>query len=138
MERKQMDRRRSASTGHRIPLCFRTHRAMSTFSQTSPQLFEDHNVRSRGPRNLTVNDHLVMFYPLSCRAKWINTLQYKKRQLAPRKSLLEPTASTYTVSPHTLPVAGSRVSTGKFPRSFDYSGGMVLQDPFFDPKGAIA
>jgi len=116
-----------------IPLCYRTSRSLSHLATTSPQLFEPKNMRNRGPRGIAVDDNPIMWYPARHRPRWLTAHQSKERQLSPRRPTYEPfTFTGMKNSPASLPMAGSRCPSGKYPRSFDYSGGCVLQDSFYD------
>lgn len=143
------------STAKLIPSCYRSHRSIAKLVNTehgADRLFE-----KRSPEEL--HDNILQWYPLDMRPKWVSMRAYQRKQMRPwnergklpggglGRSLCTPTNLPLSAQQEELkenicrqvvaPAAGSKVGSGGFPNSFDYSAGKTLDDFFYSrPKQA--
>ncbi|CAD7960227.1 unnamed protein product [Amoebophrya sp. A120] len=128
-------------TKRRIPLCFRSHRDLAGCFEHNAELFEPRvNVRNETDMfwDESLQDNVEMWYPLDQRPSWVKSKAYQRRQLMGRRRQKEEIDFTDTLETvRAQPAAGSVVPSGKYPNSFDFSGGKSLQDRFFTKQNYL-
>lgn len=119
----------------RIPLCFRSHRDLAGCFDQKAELFEKRvNVRNESDLfwDESLQDNVAMWYPLDQRPAWVESKAYQRCQLmGTRRQRDEQGFSDKLAAIRAQPPAGSRLGSGAFPHSFDFSAGKCLQDVFY-------
>mmetsp|Transcript_28292 Transcript_28292/g.71799 ORF Transcript_28292/g.71799 Transcript_28292/m.71799 type:complete len:208 (+) Transcript_28292:113-736(+) len=126
----------------RIPLCFRSHRDLAGAFEHNAELFEPRvNVRNEGDMfwDESLQDNVEMWFPLDQRPQWVKSKAYQRRQLMGIRRQKEEIDFTHTLeNVRAQAAAGSVLAGGKYPNSFDFSGGKCLQDRFYTRENYLS